>query len=231
MAMPKRASATFDFDLLAEDYDRWYETSKGRTYDRLEKRAVARLLPHSSRRRRLLEVGCGTGHWTCFFSEKGFRIAAVDISPAMLGIARGKDISGPSFSIADAHSLPFRDSQFDVAAAIATLEFVRNPEVVVDEMARCLRKPKGVLLVGVLNAWSRRNRRKKSSGQLPYSAVHLFSPREVKTMLAPYGRTEVTVTAFVPSAPWLLPLAPLANVLLRMLHLPYGDFIVGRVEL
>ncbi len=229
--MTEKTPATFDFDSLAEHYDRWYETPEGMMYDRLEKRAVMRSLPRPSDGKRLLEVGCGTGHWTRFFSDKGFNTTAVDISPAMLSVARKKSIHGASFGVADAHSLPFEDGQFDVAAAIATLEFVQNPEAVVDEMVRCVRKPRGVLLVGVLNAWARRNRRKKASGRPPYSAARLFSPRDVKAMLPSYGRAKVAAAAFVPTAPWLLPIAPLADVLLRTLRLPYGAFIVGRVEL
>jgi len=229
--MPEDSPTTFDFGPLAEDYDQWYQTAEGIMYDRLEKGAVTRLLPRSSRGRRLLEVGCGTGHWTRFFSENGFRVTGVDISPSMLSVAREKRIDGASFELADAHLLPFGDGQFEVSVAITTLEFVRDPGVVVGEMARCVRKPGGIILVGVLNARAGRNRQKKDTSEAPYGAARLFSPREMKAMLTPYGRTKVGVAAFIPNAAWLLPLAPLVDLLVRMLHLPYGAFVVGRVEL
>ncbi len=227
--MPETSPTTFDFDVLAEEYDQWYQTAEGIMYDQLEKRAVTRLLPRSGHGMRLLEVGCGTGHWTRFFSEKGFKVTGVDISSSMLSIAREKHISGASFQPADAHSLPFEDGRFDVTAAITTLEFVRDAEAVVREMARCVRNPGGIVLAGVLNARAPRNRRMKAADEPPYNAARLFSPREMKAMLAPYGRTEVAVAAFVPNKPWLLPLAPLADVFVRMLHLPYGAFVTGRV--
>ncbi len=28
--------------------------------------------------REMLELGCGTGHWTAFFSERGLQVTAVD---------------------------------------------------------------------------------------------------------------------------------------------------------
>lgn len=36
--------STFDFEPLAETYDRWYDTAKGAMYDHLEKQAVRELL-------------------------------------------------------------------------------------------------------------------------------------------------------------------------------------------
>ena len=229
--MPEDSPTTFDFEPLAADYDQWYQTAEGTMYDRLEKRAVTRLLPRSGYGRRLLEVGCGTGHWTRLFSDRGFEVTGVDISASMLGVSRKKEIGRASFGVADAHSLPFADGQFEVSVAITTLEFVRDPGVVVGEMARCARKPGGIVLVGVLNAWGRRNRRMKAAGEPPYGAARLVSPREMKAMLTPYGGTKVAVAAFVPNAAWLLPLAPIVDLVGRLLRLPWGDFVIGRVVL
>ena len=65
--MIKMEPSTFDFDPLAETYDRWYDTAEGAMYDRLEKQAVAELLFENTHGKKLLDVGCGTGHWSRFF--------------------------------------------------------------------------------------------------------------------------------------------------------------------
>ena len=225
------SASRFDFGPMAERYDQWYETDEGALYDRLEKRAVVRLLPHNGRGKELLDVGCGTGHWARFFSEHGFTIAGIDISPSMIRVAHGKGIPRASFTTADAHELPFDSGRFDVAVAITTLEFVRDQEVVLREMVRCTRRPGGLVLVGALNALARINRHRRAVGQPTYREARFFTPRELKAALAPFGETRVTAAALVPQARWLLPLAALADAVGRWLHLPYGALLVARVEL
>ena len=73
-------SSRYDFDRIAEGYDKWYETRRGALYDRLEKKAINGFLPPSSGGKKLLEIGCGTGHWSAFFSNKGYHLTGVDIS-------------------------------------------------------------------------------------------------------------------------------------------------------
>ena len=41
--MIKMEPSTFDFDSLAETYDRWYDTAEVAMYDLLEKQAIANL--------------------------------------------------------------------------------------------------------------------------------------------------------------------------------------------
>ena len=132
--MIKMEPSTFDFDPLAETYDRCYDTAKGAMYDRLEKQAVAELLLKNTSGGKLLDVGCGTGHWSYFFIQQGFTVTGVDISPEMIRIANEKTRNRISLKIADAHNLPFDDETFDVSVVITTLEFSRNPAGVIHEM-------------------------------------------------------------------------------------------------
>ena len=133
----------FDFDAAVDTYDQWYNNAEGAMYDRLEKKAIGRYLPKNFNGKKLLEVGCGTGHWSQFFSEYGFEVTGVDISERMMSIALEKELRNTSFYIADGHFLPFKDSVFDVAAAVVTLEFVRDAEQIIREMVRCTQRPGG----------------------------------------------------------------------------------------
>lgn len=221
----------FNFGSVANSYDEWYKTRLGRAYDTLEKRAVQRMLPPPTDGNQLLDVGCGTGHWSAFFSEDDFVVTGVDVSSEMIALARAKRIANVSFDVADAHALPFKDGQFDVVAAITTIEFVRDAEVVVREMARCVRRPGGILLFGVLNALAGINIKRKAVNAQPYADARFFSPAELKAILTPYGMASVMATAFVPNRAWALPLAPLIDFVGRALHNPHGAFVVGKVTL
>ena len=221
----------FDFDLLADKYDLWYESAKGRIYDRLEKKVISRYLPTNAKGKKLLEVGCGTGHWSQFFSEYGFEVTGVDVSERMINIAENKNIPNASFRVGDGHCLPFEDGIFDVTAAITTLEFVRDAEVVVQEMVRCTRKPGGQLLIDVLNELARLNRSRRQRPESPYVKARLFSPSQIKQLLEPYGRVRMVITGFVPNQTVLLPLTPLFDAIGRFLRIPYGAFIAAEVKL
>lgn len=219
------------FDSMAASYDAWYDTLRGRTYDTLEKKVVDKLLPPVTRGNELLDVGCGTGHWSAFFAGQGFRVTGVDVSEKMINIARSKVIPGAAFQVADADELPFEDGWFDVVAAITTLEFVSSPEGVVKEMVRCTKHPGGAILAGVLNPDARVNRDRKAKGKEPYASARFFSPSELGALLSPYGKPQVEVAAFVPRSAWALPLAPLLDFAARSLRLPCGALVAGRLIL
>jgi len=231
LSIKKMFPGEFDFDSLAKQYDSWYETAEGSMYDRLEKRAMAKALPRNCEGKKLLDAGSGTGHWSKFFSEKGFTVTDVDLSLSMIKVARGKNIKRALFAIADAHMLPFADNMFDVGVAITTLEFVRAPNIVVREMVRCTKRPGGVVIVGVLNASAKINRRRRASGRQPYKTAQFFSPQKLKEILGAYGKTKVKTTTFVPQHTWLLTLSPIFDVVGKFLHLSNGAFIVGRIKL
>ena len=200
-------------------------------YDRLEKKAIVRYLSPHAKGEKLLEVGCGTGHWSRFFSEYGFEVTGVDVSQRMIDIAKSKNISNASFQVADGHFLPFADETFDVTAAITTLEFVRDAKAVVREMVRCTRKPAGQLLIGTLNVLARLNRNRKQKTESEYAKAQLFSPTQLKLLLEPFGRLTMITAGFVPKQKLFLPLAPVIDTLGCILNIPYGVFIAAEVRL
>ena len=221
----------YDFSALAEEYDFWYLSRKGVLYDRFEKTAVLKYLHAQSKNKTLLDVGCGTGHWSEFFSECGFTVTGVDVSQRMVGVARSKSNCDITYFVADAHRLPFPDGTFDVTAAITTLEFTRNPAGVIREMVRCTRKPGGRILIGVLNCCAGINRRRRNKGIQPYVDAWLLSPHQLRNMLEPYGKPEITTAGFVPKFTWLHLFASLYNSVGRFFHLPTGALVLGKVQL
>jgi ubiquinone/menaquinone biosynthesis C-methylase UbiE len=170
---------------IAEDYDRFYQTPFGKAIDEIEKRIIldhTRTLTYNQ----MLELGCGTGHWTGFFSSQGFEITATDISQTMLQIAETKGIKNAVFLKADASSLNFPDNTFPVIASITMLEFVANTETVLNEIYRVL-KPGGHLVLGCLNALSELGKA-KSNDEI-FKHARFFTPSEIGQLLLMFGAT------------------------------------------
>ena len=68
---------------------------------------------------RVLDLGCGNGRILAAAGERGWEIAAADISGHAVQIAKAatKGIADTEFLVADAGSLPFRESSFDAVIA------------------------------------------------------------------------------------------------------------------
>lgn len=140
----------FEKSEIANEYDAYYQTEQGKEIDEIEKAAILKHLQNIPVNSNFLEVGCGTGHWTEAFANLGFSVTALDISDAMLDVARVKNIIHASFIKGDALNLSFPNDSFDVVVSVTMLEFTQNAKAAIDEMFRVLKK-NGLLILGCLN--------------------------------------------------------------------------------
>jgi SAM-dependent methyltransferase len=106
---------------------------------------IACYLPLEGAGLRVLDVGCGTGHHMKSLAGRGYAVAGVDGSEAMLEHARANN-PGSELHLADVDRLPFPDASFDYVLCIEVLRYLRDPGPCVREMARVLR-PGGTALV------------------------------------------------------------------------------------
>lgn len=112
-------------------------------------RRLARVVP-SVEGLRVLEVGAGTGRDALDLAGRGARAVALDYSAPSLGLIRRQLEPGRSVELVcgDAFALPFPDAAFDVVFHQGLLEHFRNPDDLLAENARVLKRG-GVLLVDV----------------------------------------------------------------------------------
>jgi ubiquinone/menaquinone biosynthesis C-methylase UbiE len=103
-------------------------------------------------RRRVLDLGCGTGRHAAWLSEQGADVTAVDFSAGMLAQARSRCASGRvEFVVHDLHEpLPFRECSFDVVVSALVLEHIRTLAPFFCEIRRVL-EPDGRVLVSTLH--------------------------------------------------------------------------------
>jgi SAM-dependent methyltransferase len=208
----------FDNPALVSRYEDWY-AGKGRHADILEKKLLGKLLHLFPEAHSVLEVGCGTGHFTRWMAERGLGTAGLDISEPMLNEARR--LGGPTrYFPGDALALPVADRSFDLTALITTLEFLPDPARALSEAIRVARQ--GVLL-GVLNRWSLVALQYRLSGKPMWRSARFFGPWELSRLAQrAAGRRATTIT-------WRTTLWPIPGV--RDLPLPCGGFIGMAVQL
>jgi ubiquinone/menaquinone biosynthesis C-methylase UbiE len=105
----------------------------------------------SPARRRVLEIGCGAGLLTVALAQRGALVTATDVVAPMIGLTRDRARDSGvadqvATTMADAHALPFRDAEFDLAVALGVMPWVTSPAAVVAEVVRVL-KPGGCVVV------------------------------------------------------------------------------------
>jgi len=197
-------------------YEDWYNTT-GRRADRLEKSLLRRLLARFSSARTILEVGCGTGHFTRWFNELGLYAVGLDVSPPML--VEAVRLGCPHCLCGDALALPFPNRAFDIVTLITTLEFIADPAMA---LAEALRVAQCGLILGVLNRQSMLARQLKREGGLIWDVVRFFHPEELIHFVKRAGNEKqvkiVWRTTLWPVWPGALPL-------------PWGGFIGMAVKL
>jgi len=185
----------FENDAAARNYDAYYETQFGKAIDCLEKKAIQQYLEKIPPEP-MLELGCGTGHWTEFFSKSGFHVTATDISDAMLSFANIRKIDRVLYQKVDAVDLPFPDQSFGVIATITMLEFISDRSRVFQEIYRVL-KSGGWLLVGSLNANSELGKTKDKHKALRHASFLTVS--ELERFLSRFGLPKISQCAYVTS--------------------------------
>src|SRR5215471_6221519 len=116
------------------------------TYSRQRLEAhLDRYLPEAGTGLSLLDVGCGTGHHMARLRRRGFRVAGLDGSEAMLEHARANNPAA-DIRLADVEEIPFPSECFDYVLCIEVLRYLPDPTHCIKEIARVL-KPGGTCLV------------------------------------------------------------------------------------
>jgi SAM-dependent methyltransferase len=145
MIDPKPSDVQASYDVVADEYAR-------RIFEELEHKPLDRqLLDRFAARVQAIgpacDMGCGPGHVARYLKERGVEVIGVDLSPAMVDLARQLN-PGIEFRQGDMRSLEVEDGSWAGVVAFYSLIHIPPPEVaqVLCELKRVLR-PGGTLLV------------------------------------------------------------------------------------
>jgi 2-polyprenyl-3-methyl-5-hydroxy-6-metoxy-1,4-benzoquinol methylase len=168
---------------------------------------------------RVLDVGAAQGVWLTALAHRGFEAVGVEPwEPAIEVSAELAEATGVTLDIRPgvAESLPFEDESVDLIHAYSVLEHVHDPDQVLREAARVLRRP-GAFLFSTTSAispfqveiagfpmfpWYPRplqrrimswatEKRPALVGNTTRPAIHWFKHREVRSALHDAGFDEV----------------------------------------
>ena len=75
---------------------------------------------------RVLDIGCGTGLTLVLATERGARVAGIDVTDGLLEIAQER-LPAADLRVADMETLPFADESFDVVLGVNSFQFAGDP--------------------------------------------------------------------------------------------------------
>lgn len=169
----------------------------------------------------VLDVGCGTGHFTRRLAQEGFIVTGVDTDADMIRYAAAQG-GNVTYRVADARALPFPGRSFDVVVAIASLCFIHEQQHAVAQMRHVARVR---IALGLLNRRSLLYQRKgRHGGSGAYRGAHWDTAREARQLLSACNVRNIVVRSAI--------LIPSGGMFARILEcaiprqLPLGGFLL-----
>jgi 2-polyprenyl-3-methyl-5-hydroxy-6-metoxy-1,4-benzoquinol methylase len=103
-------------------------------------------LPNSGK---LLEIGCGVGHFMQKAKRKGLECTGLELNPNAIHVARQNGLTVLNQDLKE-HAIAHKE-QYDVVCAFQVLEHITEVRSFVEHCLLCL-KPRGILIFGVPNS-------------------------------------------------------------------------------
>jgi ubiquinone/menaquinone biosynthesis C-methylase UbiE len=132
-----------EYDAIARTYDRRYEINPLTGVE-----AALRHLVKEVGARRVLEIGCGTGHWLKILAPQVDWIIGLDPSLGMLKVAAELQPPG-ELVCASASALPFAGGSFDLIFVVNALHHFDDKRSFVEEARRLLRPGGALATIGM----------------------------------------------------------------------------------
>ncbi len=131
---------------------------------------------------KVLEVGCGDGVMIFDLQKTGLleekSLTAIDISKANIRFVQ-KRFPNYKFVVADAQVLPFKNNVFDFVYSWMVIEHVENPEKMVAEIARVLKKGRSCYVSSIMKKpWAIYFYRKNGEFVLDPTHINEFKSEE-----------------------------------------------------
>jgi ubiquinone/menaquinone biosynthesis C-methylase UbiE len=133
----------------------------------------------------ILSVGCGPAIIEAGLSEKGFNVVGLDVSREEIACAPDSIRK----VVGRAEDMNFRESSFDAAIFVASLQFIEDYKKAIRKTARALR-PKGRLIIMLLNPDSAFFKEHIQRADSYVRKVRHHNLREIEKTIAEYFQIE-----------------------------------------
>ena len=163
-------------------YEAWYSSPRGQWIASTEYSLLKSLLRPTSGCS-LLDIGCGTGHFTRLFARetKGV-VIGLDPSEEWLSYAQAHSEYHERYVLGRAEELPFANESFDCAVSVTALCFIDDKVQALRELARVTRRR---FVLGLLNRHSLLYLEKGCrGGSGGYKGAHWYTAEEIRDLFA-----------------------------------------------
>lgn len=159
VAAVRQAPATVEAEVVSL-YSRHPSPSWTNKLERASRRMELRLdccgvVPEDYAGKRVLDAGCGTGEYSCWFARQGGLVTGIDLSETSLAEARAyaaaEGLGSVSFERRSVLETGLPDAYFDLVYCTGVLHHVADPLAAVEELSRLLRSG-GKMLISVYNS-------------------------------------------------------------------------------
>lgn len=169
------------WNACGEAFDRF--NSAGDSFSENIERPVIEELVGDLAGANVLDLGCGSGPYSCRFAELGADVAGLDLSRAMISLAQNRARERNltvDFRVADIRDpLPFDDARFDLVFSATALHYVDDLTSFMREAARVMNR-NGRFVASVLHPLSTANfslaRSEDVEGPDPWQGWYFGSP-------------------------------------------------------
>jgi len=141
--MTRMSEKHVNYDQIASTYDQRYTAHR---YEGIAASLLA--LAQEVGAERILEVGCGTGHWLAELQRVTRWVYGLDLSLGMLQQARQRE--EPLYWVCgQASQLPFLNAMFDLIFCVNAFHHFARPHVFIAEARRLLRAGGALAIIGM----------------------------------------------------------------------------------
>jgi len=147
----------------------------------------------------VLDVACGPGIVACAFAQVARHVTGIDITPAMLDLARARQqelgLQNLTWRAGDVLPLPFRDGEFSVVVSRFAFHHFLDPGAVLREMIRVTRDGGTVAVADSAPALEKADAFNTMEKLRDPSHVRAMPPGELRALMIDAGLPAPRVTA------------------------------------
>lgn len=128
------------YDKIAEKYSELYDE------DFCDAEFLDKFLTFLSNKASILDVGCGTGRSTKYFSDKGYNVIGLDLSKKMIEIAK-KSYPNIDFRLGDMRNINLSKKFEGIAFMYSLFHVEKNDALNILKNVKNFLNPKGILFI------------------------------------------------------------------------------------